>query len=302
MINYLSKLLLGGLLLLAAVGPAYDQSSGRSAGGQTVPGQAPFCFTGVTNADGTLAVVPCNAANPLPVAIGSAAPGTAPVGVTMITGNGTGTTGAVTGTLAGTALKTTYICGFAISAIGGTATIGPITIANTLTSNMIYHAASSAAGTNFTQTFSPCIPATAANTAITVTTTANGTATAVDVNSWGFQATTAAYSYTQITGNAVGTTGAVVGTLTGAANQLTYICGFAVSAIGGTATVAPITVANLITGNMVYQLNSSATGVNLRQEFNPCIPANAQNTNITVTTTANGTATAVDVNSWGFRQ
>ena len=36
-------------------------------------------------------------------------------------------------------------------------------------------------------TFNPCIPASAANTAITVTTTANGTATAVDVNSWGYQ-------------------------------------------------------------------------------------------------------------------
>ena len=38
-----------------------------------------------------------------------------------------------------------------------------------------------------TQTFTPCIPASAVNTAITITTTADASATAVDVNSWGFQ-------------------------------------------------------------------------------------------------------------------
>jgi len=32
------------------------------------------------------------------------------------------------------------------------------------------------------------------------------------------------------------------------------------------------------------------------------VPASAPNTAITVTTTADGTATAVDVNSWGFVQ
>jgi len=37
---------------------------------------------------------------------------------------GTGTTGAVTATLAGASGRTTFICGFQVSAIGGTATIG----------------------------------------------------------------------------------------------------------------------------------------------------------------------------------
>lgn len=110
-----------------------------------------------------------------------------PNAATPITGNATGTTGAVVGTLAAASAKTTYICGFNVSAIGGTAAVGPITIAGLITSSMIYHMASTASGNTVGQTFTPCIPASAVNTAITITTTADGTATAVDVNSWGFQ-------------------------------------------------------------------------------------------------------------------
>lgn len=102
-------------------------------------------------------------------------------------GNATGTTGAVVGTLAASAGKTTYICGFDVSGIGGTAAIGPITVAGTITASQVYQLASTAGGVTFGMTFSPCIPASAVNTTITVTTTADGTATAVDVNSWGFQ-------------------------------------------------------------------------------------------------------------------
>jgi hypothetical protein len=110
---------------------------------------------------------------------------------------------------------------------------------------------------------------------------------------------------TALTGNAAGSTGAVVGTLTSAAGKTAYICGFNVQAIGGTATVGPITVAGLIGSSQVYQtdVNSATVGKTVAQAtFSPCIPASAVNTNITVTTTANGTATAVDVNSWGYRQ
>lgn len=105
-----------------------------------------------------------------------------------------------------------------------------------------------------------------------------------------------------ISGNAAGTTGAVVGTLAGAATKTTYICGFNVQAIGGTAAIGPITIAGLIGASQVYQGSSSAGGgVVAAAQFNPCIPASAVNTAITITTTADGTATAVDVNSWGFQ-
>ena len=105
-----------------------------------------------------------------------------------------------------------------------------------------------------------------------------------------------------LTGNATGTTGAVVGTLTDVAGKTTYICGSSVSAIGGTAAVGPITIAGTITASLVYQLASLASGNFLTQTFTPCIPASAANTNITVTTTADGSASAVAVNSWGYNQ
>jgi hypothetical protein len=107
---------------------------------------------------------------------------------------------------------------------------------------------------------------------------------------------------TPITGNAIGTTGAVVGTLAAATAKTTYICSFDITAIGGTAAIGPITVAGLVTGSATYYLNSSATGVIFVREFNPCVPASAVNTAITTTTTADGTATNVSVNSHGYQQ
>lgn len=109
---------------------------------------------------------------------------------------------------------------------------------------------------------------------------------------------------TAISGNATGSTGAVVGTLAAASSKTTYICGFNVSAIGGVATIGPITIAGLIGSSQVYQVPvNAATGqILVTQNFNPCIPASTTNTAITTTTTADGTASAVDVNSWGYQQ
>lgn len=100
-----------------------------------------------------------------------------------------------------------------------------------------------------------------------------------------------------------GTTGAVVATLPAFANRTTFICGFDVSALGGTATVGPITVTGLVTAQtFTYQFSSTAAGATLNRLFSPCIPGNAVNTAIVVTTTADGTASAVDVNAWGYVQ
>jgi hypothetical protein len=106
-----------------------------------------------------------------------------------------------------------------------------------------------------------------------------------------------------ISAAATGTTGAVTATLGAFANQTTFLCGFDVSAIGGTATVGPITISGLVSNQtFTYQLSSTTTGATLSRTLNPCIPGRAVNTAITITTTANGTATAVDVNAWGFYQ
>ena len=109
---------------------------------------------------------------------------------TVITGNATGSTAGIVGSLAAASGKTTYICGFNVQAIGGTSTVGPITIAGLIGSSQVYQTDvnSATVGKTVAQaSFNPCIPASAVNTAITVTTTADGTATAVDVNSWGYQ-------------------------------------------------------------------------------------------------------------------
>ena len=109
---------------------------------------------------------------------------------------------------------------------------------------------------------------------------------------------------TAIQGNAAGSTGAVVGTLAAAAAKTTYICGFNVSSIGGTAPSSPITVAGLIGSSQIYQTPINGTNglILVQQNFTPCIPASAVNTAITITTTAAAGATAVNVNSWGFQQ
>ena len=103
-----------------------------------------------------------------------------------------------------------------------------------------------------------------------------------------------------ITGNATGSTSAVVGTLAGFTGKTTYICGLSVSSTGS-AAISPITVAGVVGSNMIFQNVTAGTGI-LQQAFYPCVPASAPNTAITVTTTADGTATAVNVNSWGFVQ
>lgn len=144
---------------------------------------------------------PVDASHPFPVTTGTAGV-SIPAGVSIqsqfpvstsgvaavpISGNGTGTTGAVVGTLAAAAGKKTYICGFAVSA-AGSAAVGPITIAGLVGSSQVYQATASSTGGVVAQaTFTPCIPSSAVNTAITITTTADASATGVDVNSWGFQ-------------------------------------------------------------------------------------------------------------------
>jgi len=99
-----------------------------------------------------------------------------------------------------------------------------------------------------------------------------------------------------------GTTGAVTGTIAAVASATNYLCGFDVSAIGGIAAVGPITVTGLLGGTWTYQLTSTASGVTLSKEFNMCVPASGTNVAISVVTTADGTATAVDVNLHGYTQ
>lgn len=102
-----------------------------------------------------------------------------------------------------------------------------------------------------------------------------------------------------------GSTGAVTATLPASATLFTYLCGFNISAVGSAAgAVGPISVAGIKGGPQTYQLAAAATPAAgyLSQTFSPCLPSSAINTAITVTTTADATGTAVDVNAWGFQQ
>ena len=138
--------------------------------------------TSVGGSGASQAFVPYSASNPLNVVDQPY-----PSGATAITGNAQGTTGAVVGTLAAAAGKTTYICGLHIDATGS-GSIGPVTVAGVVGSSFVFQGSAAAANNGVpVVNFTPCIPASAPNTAITTTTTADGTATAVDVNTWGYQ-------------------------------------------------------------------------------------------------------------------
>jgi hypothetical protein len=109
-----------------------------------------------------------------------------------VTNSATGTTGAVVATLPAASGKITYICGFSVSP-GSAATA--ITIQVVVVANSTFTWAVGApvnavgtTGTTLTQTFTPCVPGSGTNTAITVTSGALGTAGVNnDVNAWGYQ-------------------------------------------------------------------------------------------------------------------
>lgn len=102
-----------------------------------------------------------------------------------------------------------------------------------------------------------------------------------------------------VAAKSTGTTGAVTATLTANANSTLYICRMDVSAVGGTAAVGPITLTGTLGGTLTYQLNSAAAPVNQSWTFTPCWPASGPNVNLVLLTTADGTATAVDIDMLG---
>jgi hypothetical protein len=130
-----------------------------------------------------------------PIAAGTNTIGTTgslpyPVGAVPITASATGTTAATTATLAGTTGKTTYVCGYSIraNATANTNVTNTLTgvISGTMSSAMWVPANTAGLGVD-EQIFQPCIPASAANTAIAAVSGAPGTGGVVTVKAWGFQ-------------------------------------------------------------------------------------------------------------------
>lgn len=175
---------LAALALILGAGSAFAQVNFPTPNPNVnAPGTVNMCpnSAGIT--------VPCSDLTPLSVRIPAGVQVLPyPTGAFPITAIATGSTGAVVGTMAATPTKTNYLCGVDVSAIGGTAAVGPIVIAGLTGGSFTYQASSTAAGgLALSRTFTPCIPASGPNTAITITTTADGTATAVDVNATGFR-------------------------------------------------------------------------------------------------------------------
>lgn len=157
-------------------------------GGGGVNGALGMCLNAANKA------VPCNAAGvqPSPVTL-PPYPANATTGVvaTPVTASATGTTNATTATLAGTAGKTTYLCGLSIRANATAAVTGNATVTGTITGtlNFTQWTAPLASGIGITEPpIGPyCIPASAANTAINVISAAPGAGGVVSVSAWGFQ-------------------------------------------------------------------------------------------------------------------
>lgn len=119
-----------------------------------------------------------------------------PSGSTPVTSSATGTTGAITATLAAAAAKTTYICGFFFTGTNATAAnpATNLTITGTLGGTLNFGFPTLALGatipnpTPIDEEFYPCVPGSAVNTAIVVNGPALGAgATLVTVTAWGFQ-------------------------------------------------------------------------------------------------------------------
>jgi hypothetical protein len=170
---------------LALAGPAWAQTTFPTPQGNVIaPGQVPMCFTQVGN------YVACGSpgALALPVQVWNTPAFPAyvyPINPSVLAGAATGTTGAVTATITPPAGRLFSLCGFDITAIGGTATIGPITVTNIQGGTLTYFASSSVAGTVLSIRYAPCINTASIGQAVSIATTADGTATAVTVNMWG---------------------------------------------------------------------------------------------------------------------
>lgn len=106
------------------------------------------------------------------------------------TNSAVNTTAAAVATLAGAASVTTYICGFSVRANATAAITGNIVVSGTISGslNFTQWTAPLANGLGVSeQTFVPCIPASAVNTSIVVTSAAPGAGGTVSTTAWGYK-------------------------------------------------------------------------------------------------------------------
>lgn len=117
------------------------------------------------------------------------APG--PFGGIPVTVTNTGTTAATAATLPANQTKTTYLCGFSIRANATAAATGNATVAGTVTGTLNFTQWTAALASGIGILEPPlggmCIPASAVNTGIVITSAAPGSGGTVSVTAWGYQ-------------------------------------------------------------------------------------------------------------------
>ena len=111
-----------------------------------------------------------------------------PLNAVPVQASGTGTTAAINLSLPGASGKTTYLCGFSYWTSATAATFGTLTVTNIQTTMSFEQPVGAIpAVLELSKTFSPCIPASAANTAVNINGVAPGTGGVGTAAAWGYQ-------------------------------------------------------------------------------------------------------------------
>lgn len=168
-------LLATGALVAIAWAQANNSNTWQTPGNQTVGGVVQMC---PRSSDGL--AVPC--ANTTAGAAGF------PAGATPLTAGVNGTTTAFSVGLTGTATQTAYLCGFILSGSATAAATGAAAITGTLTGFPFqFGYPATPATATYTQTFTPCLPASAVNTTISVNSPAPGAGGVASIALWGYR-------------------------------------------------------------------------------------------------------------------
>jgi hypothetical protein len=113
-----------------------------------------------------------------------------PLNAVPVTATGSGTTGISTASIPAVAGKTAYLCGFEYDATATAIGVVSVTVTNTISGSLNYFTnvpAQSTSGVGqMPRTFTPCIPATGPNTAISIAGGAPGTGGNALINMNGF--------------------------------------------------------------------------------------------------------------------
>lgn len=175
----MKRCFLAAIALLCLATATHAQNNFPTPNGATAGGSVQMCVNSASQA------IPCT---------GTTGAAGYPAGATPIGGAFSGAdTTSQAATLALASGKTTYICGFTVSGLGATgATTVNVTVATlvgsvTLTYSYVFPAGATVVATSIGREYSPCIPASAAAAAITITVPGATGNTATQINAWGFQ-------------------------------------------------------------------------------------------------------------------